>query len=291
MRRFPALVAIVGTLAFAALSAAAPAAATTADTVSVAGAVAAPAAYSPAQLAALPQATYPTAGGRTVTGVSLAGLVARSAPVLPPGKNTALRVVLTVTGRDHRAVAFALGELDPAFGNHPAVLTVRGDDVTLVVPGDRTRRRAVADVTGVRVTVSAAGVTATPPGAVEVITGDRAVTLSAARLGRLPARTLTVTFLAGTARQTHTETGPTLGEVLRAAGVDQDPTTAVVAVGSDGYAAAVTPAEDRVGGRPLLLSTAEDGVALARPRLVTDGDVKGGRYVSDVVALDVTTGE
>jgi len=61
--------------------------------------------------------------------------------------------------------------------------------------------------------------------------------------------------------------------------------TAVVAVGSDVYGAAVTIAEERVGGRPLLLSTVEDGKALQQPRLVTDGDVKGGRYVSGVVLL------
>jgi len=47
----------------------------------------------------------------------------------------------------------------------------------------------------------------------------------------------------------------------------------------------VTIAEERVDGRPLLLSTVEDGKALQQPRLVTDGDVKGGRYVSGVVLL------
>jgi hypothetical protein len=39
--------------------------------------------------------------------------------------------------------------------------------------------------------------------------------------------------------------------------------------------ATVTPAEQLVGGRPLQLSLNEDGVALAQPRLVTDGDVHG----------------
>jgi hypothetical protein len=45
-----------------------------------------------------------------------------------------------------------------------------------------------------------------------------------------------------------------------------------------------------VGGRPLILSLVEDGVSLVQPRLVTDGDVKGGRYVSDVVDLYGGTG-
>ena len=57
------------------------------------------------------------------------------------------------------------------------------------------------------------------------------------------------------------------------------------AVGVDGQTA-----EDYVGGRPLLLSLVEDGVPLAQPRLVTDGDVKGGRYVSDMVDLHAGSG-
>lgn len=64
--------------------------------------------------------------------------------------------------------------------------------------------------------------------------------------------------------------------VPRIAGVVARPDTAV---GEDGYGAAVTLAEERTGGRPLLLSTVEDGVP--------PDDVKGGRYGSGVTALDV----
>jgi hypothetical protein len=66
--------------------------------------------------------------------------------------------------------------------------------------------------------------------------------------------------------------------------------TWVVAVASDGYVATVTPGEARFGGRPLQISLVEDGVALAQPRLVVDGDVKGGRYVSGVTKLVVGEG-
>lgn len=264
--------------------------ATTDRAVSVTGAVATPETYTMTQLVALPQATYPVTahgGPRTVTGVDLESLVARSLLVLPPGKNTQLRATITVTGRGHEATTFALGELDPSFGDHPAVLTVWDGDASLVVPGDRSRARSVSDVTGIQVDVSLAGAQSVPAGAVLVVTAHRTVTLSAALLARLPRRTLTVTFLAGTASQTHTETGPPLGLVLLAAGVPPTGNTAVVAVGDDGYGAGATLAEDHVGGRPLLLSTVEDGVALSQPRLVTDGDVKGGRYVSGVVVLSV----
>src|ERR1700742_1235189 len=190
------------------------AATTTGHVVSVAGAVATPATYTGGQLAALPQTTE-----HGVTGVDLESLVSRSAPTLPPGKNTQLRVVLTVTARDHRSVTFALGELDPDFGNHPAVLTDRGRTVNLVVPGDRGRWRDLDDVTGIRVAVADAAAVATAAGSVQVVGPHRTVTVTAAQLARLPKRTVTVTFLAGTASQTHTESGPPLGLVLLAAGV------------------------------------------------------------------------
>ena len=90
--------------------------------------------------------------------------------------------------------------------------------------------------------------------------------------------------------QTHAEVGPTLADVLRAAHIRWGLNTWVAAVGSDGYVATVTPAEAFVGGRPLLISLNEDGEPLATPRLVVDGDIKGGRYVSLLVDLVVGQG-
>jgi hypothetical protein len=175
----------------------------------------------------------------------------------------------------------ALGET--AFGNHPAVLTT-GHHVDLVVPGDRDRSRRVDDVRSVRVAVSNA---AAAERAVRITTAHRSVTLPPSLLKLLPSRTVTASFASGAGQQTHTETGPSLRLVLLVAGVLPRPDTPVVAVGDDGYGAAVTLAEETTGGRPLLLSTVEDGAALALPRLVPLGDVKGGRYVSGVTAFDV----
>jgi hypothetical protein len=152
---------------------------------------------------------------------------------------------VTITGAAHRSVTFALAELDPAFGNHPAVLAT-GRDIDLVVSGDLDRSRRVNDVRSVRVAVSDA---AAAERAVRITTAHRSVTLRPSLLPR--------------------------------------PDTPVVAVGDDGYGAAVTLAEETTGGRPLLLSTVEDGAALALPRLVPLGDVKGGRYVFGVTALEV----
>jgi hypothetical protein len=242
--------------------------ATASDVVSVGGAVAAPASYSAGELA----------------GDGLQQVVAESAPTLPPGKNTALRVTVRVTGSAHRSVTFALAEIDPSIGNHPAVFRAGRHGVDLTVPGDRNAGRTVADVRTVTVVVSDAGAA---DRAVRVTQGRRTVTLPPALLAHLPRRTVTAKFTSDAGPQTHTESGPSLALVLLLAGVLPTPDKPVVAVGSDGYGAAVTLAEESVGGRPLLLSTVEDGKPLALPRLVPLGDLKGGRYVSGVTALAV----
>lgn len=268
-------------------------------TLSVGGAVTTPSTYSVDQLDALPQTTFPVVqrwGSRSPTdqGVSLDYLVTTATPTLPPNtKNALLRVTVTVSGRWGRSVTFALGELDQNFGNHPAylALTQNGESLPapeLVVPGDVNDARTVFDVD--RITVGVQNPTTPPAGGVTIEDGPVTRTLSAVLLASLPARTLTVTFLAGTASQTHTEVGPTLAEVLHVAHLRFDLNTWVAAVGSDSYVATVTPAEAFVGGRPLLISLNEDGVPLAQPRLVVDGDVKGGRYVSEVVDLVVGQG-
>lgn len=265
--------------------------------VSVTGAVTTPMRYSTGQLAALTQTTLPDLRRAhrqpDVTGTLLAALVDASSPVVPDAKNAALRVTLTVSGRHHERVALALAELAPGNGNHPALLVAGGArgrhrDVDLVVPGDRGYARTVHQVREIEVTVAAPGLpTDVEPGAVQVVSGRRSVTLTAATLATLPVQTRSVTYTSGQGPQQHVETGPTLASVLRAARVRSTGTTTVAAIASDGYVAAVTPAESTSGRRRLLLSLTEDGAALTRPRLVADGDVSGGRYVSDVVALEV----
>jgi len=198
---------------------------------------------------------------------------------------------VAVTGQSGWRINLAYGELDPGFGNHPALLTVTGGTVSLVVPGDTSRLRSVPRVSSITLTSLTTPVTTPPAGAVTVVRGDRTVTLSAATLARLPQQQRSVTFLAGPTRQTHTEQGPALTTVLLAAGIPPVPNATVTAVGSDGYGATVTNGEALLGGRPLLLSLVEDGAALAQPRLVPDGDVKGGRYVSGVVTIAVARSE
>jgi len=294
-------VAAAQTTTAAPTSPAAPAATqATRPVLAVDGTVADPARYTLAQLSALPSETVTLPlGGRPVqaSGVSLDSLVTLAAPVLPSVKNALLRVLVTASGPLGHPVTFALGELDPNFGDHDAVvvLSVNGRTLpggpALVVPGDRPALRDLLAVRQITVGVTNPAVVTPPsPGALVVEQGSRNTVLSAATLAALPAETRTVTFTAGDGQETHVETGPTLDAVLRAAHVRTSLTTWVAAVGSDGYVATVTPAEAWAGGRPLLISLTEDGTALAAPRLVTDGDVKGGRYDSGLDDLVVGQG-
>jgi hypothetical protein len=301
MRWVPA---IVVSAALAAPVAMAPAAAAASNTpaLRVEGAVATPTTYSMSDLSALATTTVQVVerDGRrheshTERAVSVESLVQLARPVLPQAKNALLRVTVTARARDAAPVTFALGELDPNFGNHPALLSVQEDGAAprspkLVVPGDSTDVRFTDRVDRLVVAVANPAPTTPPAGAVDVRHDGRDRVLGPERLSDLPARTVTVSFLAGGGPQQHVEIGPNLAAVLAAAHIRTHGDTWVAAVGSDGYVAVVTPAEAAVGGRTLLLSTREDGANLAQPRLVTGGDVKGGRYVSLVVDLVVGEG-
>jgi hypothetical protein len=270
-----------------------------APSLTVGGAVATPGTYSLTQLQAL-ETTFTVShsswwwGSRTETdqGVLLETLVNTAGPTLPTGaKNGLLRVTVQVSGEWGRSVTFALGELDPSFGNHPAYLELAQNGrqlpaPELIVPGDTNGARSVDAVSRITVAVqNPAATTSTVTGAITIEDGSHTEVLTASQLAALPQHTLDVTFEAGTAPQSHVETGPTLQAVLRAARIRTSLDTWVAAVGSDGYVATVTPAEAWVGARPLLISLSEDGTSQDTPRLVTDGDVKGGRYVSGVVDL------
>jgi hypothetical protein len=268
--------------------------------------------YSLARLSSLPQVTEMILVGNhqvTYTGVLLETLVNNPQaqppvkPTYPPGllntKNELLRVTATVRGKGHQEVTFAVGELDAGFGNHPALLALTqngkpiDDGPRLVVPGDRGPLRFVSDVAEVTVGIATAPATNTAPSRgspVVFIDGNHQVTLSSAFLNRLPKEILNVSFIGPGGSQSHAEVGPPLLETLLFAGIAPTLNTWVAAVGSDNYVASVTPGEQLVGGRQLQLSLVEDGVTLAQPRLVTDGDVHGGRYVSNVVDIYAGTG-
>jgi hypothetical protein len=281
------------------------AAAANAPALTVDGSVSAVTSYSRSQLRSMSTTFNVSEPGRsgaqpaTEFGVPLESLVtpAVSYPLLVNTKNKSLRVTVTVWGEGGRAVTFALGELDPNFGNHLALVSLERNGAAypkgpeLVVPGDVNRFRWVTDVQELTIGVTPAEHVAPPQsGAVTVKEGSRTTVLSPTLLALLPAMTTTVSFVGPGGTQTHTESGPPLALVLLVAGDFPGPNSWVAAVGADDYAATVTPDEAFVGGRTLILSLNEDHVALTQPRLIAGGDVKGGRYVSGVDNLAVGVG-
>jgi hypothetical protein len=128
------------------------------------------------------------------------------------------------------------------------------------------------------------------------ITGDVAVpaVVSADSLRQLPPRTIETTFESHSGTQHHTYVGPWLVDVLAQASPPVSDEhdrlgTVIVATGTDGYSVAVAWAEIAAdfAASPVVVAYTEDGEELARPRLVVPGDIRGGRYVSDLAELRV----
>jgi len=135
---------------------------------------------------------------------------------------------------------------------------------------------------------------------------DRPSQVSVVDLKLQPGVTQTVTFNAGTAPQTHTYTGANLYGVLQSYGVQTDATRKndvlnryVLATGSDGYKVVFALGElsPDFGNIPSIVAYAEttNGVSANLGstdgpfRVTAPGDVKGGRYVSNLVRIDART--
>jgi hypothetical protein len=123
-------------------------------------------------------------------------------------------------------------------------------------------------------------------------------TLTFSQLQSLPQVGQTVSFLSGTTPTTTAELGPTLADVLAKAAPNFKTSCPndrlrwfVEITGSDGYASILSYSEldPAIGNRNPLVSLSENGVSLvnAGPRVVQNGDVRGGRLVSGSVALSV----
>jgi hypothetical protein len=125
----------------------------------------------------------------------------------------------------------------------------------------------------------------------------------AGALRALPSTTETASYLSGGSPVTDTFTGPTLWNVLQAAGgIVNNPANKndllrqyIVATGSDGYKAVITAGEiaPRFGNKLDLVAVSDSAGKLPNPdgfaRTVAYGDVAGGRYVSNLADLRVGT--
>ena len=146
-----------------------------------------------------------------------------------------------------------------------------------------------------------AGAEGAGPSTQFVIDGDvtNPATYTLAGLQALPATTLPVEFVAGTSTQQHTYTGVDLWTLVNGAGIVTNPRVKndilrkyVVATGSDGYKAAFSLGElnPSFGNQPDIVAYEANGALLTDngfARIVAPDDVKAGRYVSNLISLEV----
>jgi hypothetical protein len=274
---------------------------------------------------AITQTVTYTSGGtpvtNTFTGTGLWTLLNSAGGITPvPGvKNSSLLNYVVAVGSDGYQAVFSGGEINPRFGGSAtAPDTVAYHDTSgtlpapsgfarMVVPGDTAGGRYVSNLTNLY--VGQAPIPAVGPGGISTqltLTGvANPGTYNLAALQALPSKTVTATYTAGGGPVTDTYTGVSLWTLLNDAGLILDPTIKndvlrqyVEAVGSDGYAAIFSLGEiDPAFGGSLtdlvaysdtlgqLGSGGPDGFA----RMVVPGDTAGGRYVSNLVALEVFT--
>jgi DMSO/TMAO reductase YedYZ molybdopterin-dependent catalytic subunit len=126
------------------------------------------------------------------------------------------------------------------------------------------------------------------------------LTLTQADLAEFTPQTVDVTFMSGQGEQKHSYKGVLLSDVINKAVVKVNPDQKndglrkyLVVTANDGYEVVISWGEidPNFGNSPYLLAWEEDGATLAGAdgpvRLVTPGDVKGGRYVTGVVTIEV----
>ena len=281
---------------------------------SVTGAVTTPRTYDLAGLSALPPITQTvtylsgsTPQTRTYTGASLWGVLGSSGIVVDPAvKNDILNKVVVATGTDGYRVVFAAGELSPDFGNRPDLVAYAdaayGDSLgpdgfaRITSPGDVKGGRYVSNLVNLDVRASGSTQTGSGGGVSTQFTVSGAVTqakrFDLSALQALPTLTSSVGGIS--------YTGVSFWSLLTATvGIPLDPTVKndllgkyVVATGSDGYQAVFSLGElsPDFGNQPDLIAYAADGAGLGSngfARIIVPNDVKKGRWVSNLVSLEV----
>lgn len=260
----------------------------------------------------------------TYTGVNLWSLLnGVGIPTDPNRNNDILRKYVVATGTDGYRAAFSLGEINPGFGNRPYFVayseTINGQATPLTgngfariaAPGDVRGGRYVSNLMSLEVATSASTQAGTGGGVSTQFSVSGTVANNGATydLGDLEAfdaasqTTQTVTFISRGQSETHTYTGVSLWSLLNQVGIVTDPDRKndilgkyLVATGTDGYQAVIALGEinPNFGNQPYFVAHSEtingqeqslgsNGFA----RLVLPGDVRGGRYVSNLISLEV----
>lgn len=255
----------------------------------------------------------------TYTGTSLWNLLTDAGGITTTSaKNDILSKYVIATSADGQQVVFSAGQLDPEFGNQPVLaayadtagqLGPEGDAglARIVVPGSVTGGANIPDLVRLQVEslpepgpTGAGGIAseATLSGAIKDPTIITPATLSALN----QCMTETATYFMGTTSVTDTYTGVPLWDLVQDAGLLTNPAIKnnlldffVVATGSDGYRAIISLEEiaPKFGNQPDLIAYADTAGQLGPGgsdgalRLIVPGDNLGGRYVSNVVSLQV----
>jgi DMSO/TMAO reductase YedYZ molybdopterin-dependent catalytic subunit len=285
---------------------------------SVSGDVGAPTNFTLAQIQALPSRTQTVSfasgtGNQThiYTGASLWTLLNELGITTNPAvKNDVLNKYVIATGSDNYRALFAMGEVDPDFGNrgnevvyaetiNGASSALPGTDgpLRITAPGDIKGGRYVSNLVKLEVRTATSTTTASGGGASTQFQLSGAIskpaTYDLAALQALPAVTRTV--------GTSIYTGVSLWGLINAAGIKTNPGVKndllgfyVIATGSDGYRAVIALAEisPDFGNQPDIIAYAVNGASLTTngfARLVVPNDSKAGRYVSNLVALEVVS--
>jgi hypothetical protein len=266
--------------------------------------------------------TYQSCGvavSDTYTGTTLWNLLTAAGGITTTSaKNDILSKYVIATGADGQQVVFSAGQIDPEFGNQSVLVAYAdtagqlgpdGSDglARIVVPGNVTGGANVPDLVSLQVkTLPEPGPTG-PGGIAGEATLSGAVkdptVITPAMLSEMNKVTIeTATYFMGTTSVTDTYTGVSLWNLVKDAGLETNPAIKnnlldffVVATGSDGYRAIISLEEiaPKFGNQPDMIAYADTAGQLGPGgsdgalRLIVPGDNLGGRYVSNVVSLQV----
>lgn len=286
--------------------------------VRLAGDVSSPATLTLADLQAFPPITQTvsyragqTPQTRTYTGASLWSVVTSAGITNDTSiHNSLLNYYVVATGTDGYRVVYSAGELMPDFGNLPSIVayaeTVNGSSGPLgaegfartTAPGDGRGGRYMSNLESLSVLKSSSTFAAGAGGVSTsfAISGDvqQARSFDLAGLQTLAATQGKTQTVKGTSY-----TGVSLWSVLTNAGLATDPAVHndllgmyVVATGSDGYKALFSLGElsPDFGNEQIMIAYEAGGSLLTDKgfaRLIVPDDVKAGRWVSNLVSLEV----
>jgi hypothetical protein len=175
-------------------------------------------------------------------------------------------------------------------------ITLAATAILALAPVSGCAATAGAPATGAAVTPSPTRLV--PPQGTVLVTGavKQQSQVTVDQLDQMPLHNVEVEFHNDQGTEHHTDVGVPLTQLIPSSALATHDkkhdllSFAILGVGADGYQAAVSYGEisPDFGNKDVLIAVTEDGKPLNRPRLVVPGDVKGGRYVINLVELHVS---